>query len=272
VLLRALLTTFAAGLTAAVIAAPSAAQGPLTPRAFLPMVATGGDAPATPTAPSTAGVTVRGLAASSVAANGGVGELRAYGEIVNGTAATIGEVVVEVTVTAPGGKVLGHERGTSRLEAVAPGGVSPFGVLFEGVVNPGSVTVTAQVISVAAPALDLAPGLVVTAQPPSNVVLSEDGGTTTSATQLSVAGVVRNAGATRLEVAQVVIAIHDAAGNVVFAGFTNTFSMPFLDDDDAPVLGPGQSGSFQVLVPRGPIMAAGPGLTVQAWVEGRPAR
>ncbi len=45
-----------------------------------------------------------------------------------------------------------------------------------------------------------------------------------------------------------------------------------LDDDDAPVLGPGQSGSFQVLVPRGPIMAAGPGLTVQAWVEGRPAR
>lgn len=269
---RALLATFAAVLTAAIIAAPSAAQGPLTPRAFLPMVATGGDAAAAPATPATGGVTVRGLAASAVAANGGAGELRAYGEIVNGTAGPIGAVVVELTATAPGGKVLGRERATSRLEAVAPGGVSPFGALFEGVVSPGSVTVTAQVISVAAPALEMHPALVVTAQPPTNVVLSEDGGTTTSATQLSVAGVVRNAGETRVEVVQVVIAIRDAAGDVVFAGFTNAFSMPFLDDDDAPVLGPGQSGSFQVLVPRGPIMAAGPGLTVQAWVEGRPAR
>ena len=247
------------------------AQGPLTPRAFLPMVASGGELPTTPL-PATGAVTVRGLSSSSVAANGSAGELRAYGEVVNGTSSAIGAVVVEVTARRASGAVVGRERATSRLEAVAPGDASPFGVLFEGVVAPGAVTVTAEVVSVALPAIAVRTDLAVTVQPPVNVILSEDGTTAVSATQLAVNGVVRNAGGARLEMVQAAIAIYDASGNVVFAGFTNTFSMPFLAEDAPPVLGPGQSGSFQVLVPRGPIMAAGAGLVVKAWAEAAPAR
>lgn len=235
------------------------------------MVASGGELPTTPL-PATGAVTVRGLSSSSVAANGSAGELRAYGEVVNGTSSAIGAVVVEVTARRASGAVVGRERATSRLEAVAPGDASPFGVLFEGVVAPGAVTVTAEVVSVALPAIAVRTDLAVTVQPPVNVILSEDGTTAVSATQLAVNGVVRNAGGARLEMVQAAIAIYDASGNVVFAGFTNTFSMPFLAEDAPPVLGPGQSGSFQVLVPRGPIMAAGAGLVVKAWAEAAPAR
>lgn len=232
------------------------------------MLASGGESAPAPAAGT---VTVRGLASAAVAADGGPGELRAHGEIVNGTDAAIGAVVVEVTASTPADVVIARASATSRLEHLPPGESAPFSALFAGVVAPGPVVLSARVVSIAVPTLEAEPGLRVTVQPPANVTLTEGTTVTVSTTQLVVAGVVRNAGTSRIEVLQVAIAVYDANGDVVLTGFTNAFTMPFLVDDEPRVLGPGQSGSFEVLIPRGPIMVAGPGLVVKAWVEGRPA-
>lgn len=198
------------------------------------------------------------------------GGLVVSGEVVNGTEANITAVEVAVTLDRSGSRTT---KGTiSLVRVIPPGGVGPFQVFYAGVTDTDGV-ISAEVT-----------GFETTAEPAINATFAISGpypfqiGPPDPKTQVipysttleQLRAQVTNTGSTALGDMDTVIVAYDGQGNVAFVTTGTEPSVPFQQAGEAPVLVPGQSGSFVAGIPIGLLLEIPGQVTLKGFMNALP--
>jgi hypothetical protein len=223
---------------------------------------------AAPTAKAGA-VTVGRLGRSTVNGEGEFAGLTVYGEVHNGLDHPIGSVTV--AVRAPGQTT---RTGAVALSSIPAGGDAPFLVDMIGApADAGSLAAVITGYSDLAPA-DIATTLSTTISAPGPVFVGDPDKVTgirkTSTSVLGVSGYVTNTGDAPVHVNDVVVAYYGADGSIYLVASTTIVRSQYPADDPAR-LDPGSAGSFQVLVPRAPLLFVPEPSVAKVFVSAVPA-
>lgn len=234
------------------------AADPLPRRALAPMLArdSGAPAPPTHTAPTptaTSPAPTATTAPSGVTASQGswyvakyTGTIYVVGMVHNGLSSPIGYVQITARFYASDGRLLATDTGYAALDTIPAGGDSPYTALL---LDPpaGISRITATVTDYST--TYLSPPVSGLSAEVSNIYVNSIG-------TLHMVGTVQNNSGKTWEYVQPIVALFDAEGNVVRTDFT------FTDPD---TLGPGQSGTFDLLILDPPPGAAS--MVYRIWVD-----
>lgn len=246
------LAAIAALAAGAVVSGPGevahADGAPSTPfRAFIPGLSGDSTTPASPV------TSVSPLVVTQNITTWLPGGLWVNGEVHNGLDTPITSVKVTASAADPGGGGVVTRTARVAVDTISPGQNGPFRILLPGAIQPGlqvSTRVAGYTVSaipsindqLAFTAAGPRPLEIVTADPVKHILI-----VTISDNLVAIDGTIVNNSNQAIIRPQAFVAVYDGAGRVAMISNTVAVNIPY--QADLPVLGPGQSGTFTVLVP-----------------------
>ncbi|MBI2765179.1 MAG: hypothetical protein HYX53_04615 [Chloroflexi bacterium] len=267
--LPAIALLIAAAAAAGSMTAAAANPAPLPFRVVMPGLAGGGAAVPSPGEVSSQVVAVH-LSASTIDGLGGGQTLTVYGEVRNGLDHAIAGANVSITVLSPSGAVLATGATIARADTIPAGGTSPFLVGFPTIAR-SDVTLQAEVTGYTDPATAAVPaGIVISVGGPQPIPIGEPdprtGEIPMSPFLLSMDGTINNTSANTIRITEIIVAMYLPDGTVGLVASTSILSVG-RTDGGVPLLGPGESASFRLAVPKGTLLALGGDVSTRTFVN-----